>query len=218
MKQIIGFNATGKHKFRQWYQEQTGWVITDEEIQEHFDTRIDMDNRFIIVLGDSETLSDEPEDFDIGECDVAWEEANNSEELGDHECDDCGETYDEDDLNEIEDYHQRVDAGGIVPSGECPDADCGALCYPRDALAKFRAGPMAAIKAGAPGGPQTLVDETGDGRDYELIKSAQSVWVIVDGVSIWIRRGEEKELVMVEAYRKGDEDGEPIWTKETWVA
>ncbi len=30
-------------------------------------------------------------------------------------------------LNEIPDLHQRIDEGGTVPSGECPE--CGALCY-----------------------------------------------------------------------------------------
>jgi hypothetical protein len=45
-----------------------------------------------------------------------------------HECDNCGETWNEGDLQPIKHYFQRVEPGGIVPSGECPE--CGCLCYP----------------------------------------------------------------------------------------
>jgi hypothetical protein len=45
-----------------------------------------------------------------------------------HECDNCAEVWTEGALTAIQDYFQRVEAGGIVPSGECPK--CGALCYP----------------------------------------------------------------------------------------
>lgn len=43
------------------------------------------------------------------------------------ECDDCGETWRVDDLDDIERYHERVSSGSTVPAGECPE--CGALCY-----------------------------------------------------------------------------------------
>ncbi len=46
-------------------------------------------------------------------------------------CDNCSACRAEGDLNYIADYHERVEPGGIVPSGECPD--CGCLCYPKDA-------------------------------------------------------------------------------------
>lgn len=46
------------------------------------------------------------------------------------QCDDCQEVWHEDDLHEIRDFWSRVEAGGIVPSGECPAPNCGALCYP----------------------------------------------------------------------------------------
>ena len=49
-------------------------------------------------------------------------------------CDNCSACRPEGDLNFIDDYHQRVEPGGMVPSGECPD--CGALCYPEDATKK----------------------------------------------------------------------------------
>jgi len=45
-----------------------------------------------------------------------------------HRCDNCGVEWDLEDLQPIKDLHQRVDPGGVMPSGECPD--CGALCYP----------------------------------------------------------------------------------------
>lgn len=54
--------------------------------------------------------------------------ADDFEPLPLHKCDNCGLISAEDQLDMIRDYHDRVDAGGVAPSGECPD--CGALCYP----------------------------------------------------------------------------------------
>ena len=45
-----------------------------------------------------------------------------------HECANCGGTWEDGDLKAIKDYFERVEPGGTVPSGECPE--CGALCYP----------------------------------------------------------------------------------------
>ena len=46
-----------------------------------------------------------------------------------HQCDNCSGIFPEHKIvTEIPDYHQRVDPGGTVPSGECPK--CGALVYP----------------------------------------------------------------------------------------
>ena len=45
-----------------------------------------------------------------------------------HECDNCGKEFSWKNLKPIRDLTGRLDAGGIVPTGECPD--CGALCYP----------------------------------------------------------------------------------------
>lgn len=47
-----------------------------------------------------------------------------------HECQDCGQLSKEEDLRPIEDLHQRVAAGELMPSGECQW--CGALCHPTD--------------------------------------------------------------------------------------
>ena len=47
-----------------------------------------------------------------------------------HECDNCGEEWVLAELAEAKDLSERVDPGGEMPSGECPD--CGALCYPVD--------------------------------------------------------------------------------------
>ena len=46
-----------------------------------------------------------------------------------HECGDCSTVWHGSALQDIRDYFQRVEAGGKVPSGECPSPDCGALCY-----------------------------------------------------------------------------------------
>lgn len=43
------------------------------------------------------------------------------------ECDNCEFAGCKEDLNDIKDYSQRVDADGPEPEGECPK--CGALCY-----------------------------------------------------------------------------------------
>jgi hypothetical protein len=47
-----------------------------------------------------------------------------------HRCGNCGEGWGDEEMNTIQDYFQRVEPGGTVPSGECPN--CGALCYPED--------------------------------------------------------------------------------------
>jgi hypothetical protein len=49
---------------------------------------------------------------------------------GKHTCDNCGATFECDQLEAIESFFERVEPGGLVPSGECPD--CGALCYPAE--------------------------------------------------------------------------------------
>lgn len=43
-------------------------------------------------------------------------------------CDNCRKVHSEENLVDPKDLGQRLDPGGTVPSGECPD--CGALCYP----------------------------------------------------------------------------------------
>jgi hypothetical protein len=49
-------------------------------------------------------------------------------------CDNCGRQYMREMLCEVKDYFQRVDPGGVVPSGECPA--CGSLCYPIETIPK----------------------------------------------------------------------------------
>lgn len=43
-------------------------------------------------------------------------------------CDNCGHTCAAAELNPINDLLERIEPGGTVPSGECPQ--CGALAYP----------------------------------------------------------------------------------------
>jgi hypothetical protein len=47
-----------------------------------------------------------------------------------HRCDNCGAIWDRDELRDIHDFWERVEPGGIMPSGQCPNPDCRALCYP----------------------------------------------------------------------------------------
>ena len=53
-------------------------------------------------------------------------------EDGWHKCGNCEKIWHASALQDIEDLEQRVEVGGTVPSGECPDMTdcCGALCYP----------------------------------------------------------------------------------------
>jgi hypothetical protein len=44
-------------------------------------------------------------------------------------CDNCGQSWAEHDLDPIHDYWGRVEPGGVVPLGQCPNATCQALCY-----------------------------------------------------------------------------------------
>ena len=46
-------------------------------------------------------------------------------------CDNCGREWKRSMLEEVKDYLQRVEPGGVVPSGQCPEPKCGALCYPK---------------------------------------------------------------------------------------
>ena len=52
-----------------------------------------------------------------------------------HLCDNCGQTFAGKKLKQIKDLLQRVEPGGIVPSGECPE--CGALCYPEKETRRY---------------------------------------------------------------------------------
>jgi hypothetical protein len=45
-------------------------------------------------------------------------------------CDNCGQTWPETEIDPIYDYWGRVEPGGVVPRGQCPNPDCRALCYP----------------------------------------------------------------------------------------
>ena len=44
-------------------------------------------------------------------------------------CQNCGEVYREGDLEDIRHYSERVAEGEEEPVGQCPAADCGALCH-----------------------------------------------------------------------------------------
>lgn len=48
-------------------------------------------------------------------------------------CDDCGEIFVEEELLPAKDLNQRISPGGIYTPYECPDPECGDLCYPTEA-------------------------------------------------------------------------------------
>ena len=45
-------------------------------------------------------------------------------------CNNCGNDWPEEELDQIHDYWGRVSPGDIMPIGQCPEAECGALCSP----------------------------------------------------------------------------------------
>jgi len=45
-------------------------------------------------------------------------------------CDNCGWIGDYDEAKPAEKLSMRIDIGGTYTDVECPDEDCGALCYP----------------------------------------------------------------------------------------
>lgn len=45
-------------------------------------------------------------------------------------CANCQKVHDAGDLVEIRRLWERLEPGGEFPAGQCPDEDCGALCFP----------------------------------------------------------------------------------------
>lgn len=75
---------------------------------------------------------------DYSNLDMANAEGDDTEEL--HQCGNCGDIYKTSELSEAEDLWERCDPGGMYPSGECPDEECRALCYPMAALTRAARG------------------------------------------------------------------------------
>ena len=45
-------------------------------------------------------------------------------------CDNCDTTYDYRELVDIDEFWERApEPGEPMPAGQCPDSDCGALCF-----------------------------------------------------------------------------------------
>ena len=44
-------------------------------------------------------------------------------------CEACDRLLEEHELDEIEDLTQRVDAGELMPLGQCPDGQCASLVH-----------------------------------------------------------------------------------------
>ena len=45
-------------------------------------------------------------------------------------CDNCGRLHNEETLESIRKLSERTEPGGTMPSGQCSNPECGALCYP----------------------------------------------------------------------------------------
>jgi len=73
-------------------------------------------------------------------------------------CDNCGANYHVDALREIKHYHQRVDIGGEVPAGECPE--CGALAYLSSKPAGVQYRKATALNAAVSAAYQEMLRET----------------------------------------------------------
>lgn len=95
-------------------------------------------------------------------------------------CDDCETIYNIDDitpLDEVEGLAERLDAGGEVPAGECPDEDCRALCYlikdePKTQAAKPHV--IVSIR----GGVGTVERHANTGADVDIV-DFDNLWEMV---------------------------------------
>jgi hypothetical protein len=52
------------------------------------------------------------------------------------------------------------------------------------------------------------LDSNGGNSDYTLVDGFPSVWITVDGISVYVLRG--KHGVSVSLFKKGDEDGNTL--------
>ncbi len=50
-------------------------------------------------------------------------------------CGNCGALRGVADLDYIADFWARCEPGETIPAGQCPEPDCGAFCYPVEAVA-----------------------------------------------------------------------------------
>ena len=91
-------------------------------------------------------------------------------------CDNCDIRYEREDqlrhvFPNIPNLLQRLDPGGTVPAGECPD--CGALVYPEDQpvriLVLLDGGLVQGVVADNPGVEVTVLDQDTEGADENEI-------------------------------------------------
>ena len=91
-------------------------------------------------------------------------------------CDNCGKRYEREDqlrfvFPHIPGLAERLDPGGIVPAGECPE--CGALVYLEDqpvrVLVLLEGGLVRDVLANKPGVEVAVLDQDIDGADGNQI-------------------------------------------------
>lgn len=95
-------------------------------------------------------------------------------------CQNCAKVYPVRDLAPIADAEERLEIGGEIPAGECPDPECGALCMmvkaPRRIAVIVEGGAVQAIVADYPqeiASPVLVIDYDTDGRNPDELFAVQ---------------------------------------------
>lgn len=91
-------------------------------------------------------------------------------------CDGCGDLVADGELEVVRRPGERVDPGGVVPSGQCPG--CGALCYPGDEFSvELRTDDIFAANAREAVEEFQRVVQRG-GRSFTVTDSAGCCWLV----------------------------------------
>lgn len=93
-------------------------------------------------------------------------------------------------LEEVERLSERIDPGGIVPSGACKK--CGALCYPDWVMER----------------PLEQENPICEPTDYTLKKEHTFCWITVKGFAVYVHTTDEG--MIVDVFRDGRADEAPI--------
>jgi len=109
-------------------------------------------------------------------------------------CDNCESIFEDDDLKTIEEFHTRVECGGVVPAGQCPK--CGALAY------KIKYGTFIIIHTTYKREPPPMLDilRDDDGWPYTYETYAEA-W---EGAKEHIKEYKEFEIVMLNEAEEGE--------------
>lgn len=123
---------------------------------------------------------------------------------GMHKCGNCDARVKAEDLRDIEDIGQRLTAGDMVPSGECPG--CGALCYP--AGRNNTSPPTVVVTVSGGNADAQVLPPKGDVRvlviDFDNLEDSETSKDEIRGLLEQVRKlpGKSKHA---KAYRKNQE-------------